>query len=351
MKIRLCTLLLLAFAFTSNAAYAGNNHHHTKHHRHHTNHNHRTYHVDSSVLNVSSHIALIYDEQTHLPLYTKNVDVVVPIASITKLMTAMVTLDAKLPMDETITVGDGDLHLMRSKSRLKIGMQFTRSELLNLALMSSENRAALALAKSYPGGEDAFIVAMNVKAQRLGMTNTQFFDPTGLDSDNVSTAEDLVKMVDAAQHYQLIHQYTTTTGHTLDNLGGHNLKYHNTNPLVSDPSWDIGVSKTGFIRKAGRCLVMQATINNRPVIIVLLHSNGKKTRFADATRVRHWMEKFVVPPEPKVYAKAPHTDMVASLLQPSNGIPFVSAAEHTNVCMNDTRAYSHMTEQEASVAK
>jgi D-alanyl-D-alanine endopeptidase (penicillin-binding protein 7) len=311
MKIRLCTLLLLALAIAAPAAYAGNKHHHVKHARHHTNHNHHAYHMDSSVLDVNSRVALVYDEQTQLPLYTKNTDVVVPIASITKLMTAMVVLDANLPMDEMITVGDSDLHLIRSRSRLKVGTVFTRSELLNLALMSSENRAALALAKSYPGGEDAFVAAMNVKSSLLGMSSTRFFDPTGLDSDNVSTAQDLVKMVDAAQHYELIHQYTTTAGRIMDNVSGRSLKYHNTNPLVSNSSWVIGVSKTGFINKAGRCLVMQAVINNRPVIIVLLHSNGKRTRFADATRVKSWIERYRYPtpmimqPSPDLYSTAP----------------------------------------------
>jgi D-alanyl-D-alanine endopeptidase (penicillin-binding protein 7) len=267
--------------------------------------------MNSSMLDVDSRVALIYDEQTQLSLYTKNTDVVVPIASITKLMTAMVTLDANLPMDEMITVGDGDPRLLRSKSRLKVGTVFTRSELLNLALMSSENRAALALAKSYPGGEVAFITAMNTKAITLSMITTRFFDPTGLDSNNVSTAEDLVKMVDAAQHYGLIHQYTTTSRRTLETLGRRPLQYHNTNPLVSDNTWDIGVSKTGFINKAGRCLVMQATIKDRRVIIVLLNSNGKKTRFADATRVRQWIEKYKSPTSPIIHTPISYTPTLA----------------------------------------
>jgi len=178
---------------------------------------------------------------------------------------------------------------------LRIGMTFTRSEMLKLALMASENRAALALARSYPGGTVVLVAAMNAKARVLGMQNTRFFDPTGLDSDNVSTAQDLVKMVAAARHYALIHQYTTTATHSVDNLGGRAIRFSNTNPLVRNASWDIGLSKTGFINEAGRCLVMQATINHRPVIIVLLDSWGKRTRVGDANRIKKWMESANTP--------------------------------------------------------
>jgi serine-type D-Ala-D-Ala endopeptidase (penicillin-binding protein 7) len=245
----------------------------------------------ASSLKVQSHIALIFDEQTQLPLYNKNSETVVPIASITKLMTAMVMLDANLPMDEAVSVAEDDPNTVkRSRSRLRIGMRFTRSEMLKLALMASENRAALALARSYPEGIAAFVAAMNAKARVLGMQNTRFFDPTGLDSDNVSTAQDLVKMVAAARHYALIHQYTTTATHSLDNLGGRAMRFSNTNPLVRNASWEIGLSKTGFINEAGRCLVMQAMINHRPVIIVLLDSWGKRTRVGDANRIKKWME-------------------------------------------------------------
>jgi D-alanyl-D-alanine endopeptidase (penicillin-binding protein 7) len=250
----------------------------------------------ASSLKVQSHIALIFDEQTQLPLYNKNSQAVVPIASITKLMTAMVMLDARLPMDEAVSVAEDDPNtIKRSRSRLRIGMTFTRSEMLKLALMASENRAALALARSYPGGTAALVAAMNAKARVLGMQNTQFFDPTGLDSDNVSTAQDLVKMVAAARHYALIHQYTTTATHSVDNLGGRAMRFSNTNPLVRNASWDIGLSKTGFINEAGRCLVMQATINHRPVIIVLLDSWGKRTRVGDANRIKRWMESANTP--------------------------------------------------------
>jgi len=245
----------------------------------------------ASSLKVQSHIALIFDEQTQLPLYNKNTQAVVPIASITKLMTAMVMLDANLPMDEAVSVAEDDLNtIKKARSRLRIGMTLARSEMLKLALMASENRAALALARSYPGGTAAFVAAMNVKARELGMQNTRFFDPTGLDSDNVSTAQDLVKMVAAARQYELIHQYTTSTSHSVEGLRGRTMHFHNTNPLVRNASWDIGLSKTGFINEAGRCLVMQATINLRPIIIVLLDSWGKRTRVGDANRIKRWMD-------------------------------------------------------------
>jgi serine-type D-Ala-D-Ala endopeptidase (penicillin-binding protein 7) len=242
-------------------------------------------------LSVKSHIALIYDEQAQRPLYNKHSDTVVPIASITKLMTAMVMLDAQLPMDQEVSVEDDDLNrIRRAKSRLRVGMTLTRSEMLKLALMASENRAALALARSYPGGPQAMVAAMNAKAQVLGMQNTRFFDPTGLDSDNVSTAQDLVKMVAAARRYPLIHQYTTSSSHSVEGLKGRTMRFSNTNPLVRNASWDIGVSKTGYISEAGLCLVMEATIKQRPVIIVLLDSWGKHTRVGDANRIRNWME-------------------------------------------------------------
>ena len=241
-------------------------------------------------LQVKSHIALIFDEQTQQPLYNKNSETVVPIASITKLMTAMVMLDAQLPMDQEISVADDDLNsIRRTKSRLRVGMTLTRSEMLKLALMASENRAALALARSYPGGPEAMVAAMNAKARVLGMQNTRFFDPTGLDSDNVSTAQDLVKMVAAARRYPAIHQYTTSSSHSVEGLRGRTMRFSNTNPLVRNASWDIGVSKTGYISEAGLCLVMEATIKQRPVIIVLLDSWGKHTRVGDANRIRNWM--------------------------------------------------------------
>jgi D-alanyl-D-alanine endopeptidase (penicillin-binding protein 7) len=245
----------------------------------------------SSTPKLHSAIVLIYDEKTQRPLYTKNPDARAPIASITKLMTAMVVLDAKLPLDDEISVDVADMDTLKgTHSRLRIGLSYTRSEMLKLALMASENRAAAALARTYPGGTVAAVAAMNAKARELGMQDTRFLDPTGLNSDNVSTARDLVKMVAAARNYALIHQYTTTATHSVEGWGGREMRFTNTNPLVRNASWNIGVSKTGFINEAGRCLVMQAKISERPVIIVLLDSWGKSTRIGDANRIRKWME-------------------------------------------------------------
>ncbi|HEU0282665.1 MAG TPA: D-alanyl-D-alanine endopeptidase [Gallionella sp.] len=238
-----------------------------------------------------SAIALIYDQETQRPLYTKNSDAQTPIASITKLMTAMVVLDAQQPLDEEVSIDVADIDTLKgTRSRLRVGMKLTRKELLQLALMASENRAANALARTYPGGYSAAILAMNDKAHKLGMQNTRFLDPAGLNSNNVSTAHDLVKMVAAARDYTLIHQYTTTASHSVDGWRGREMRFVNTNPLVKNASWDIGVSKTGYISEAGRCLVMEATINQRPVIIVLLDSWGKRTRIGDANRIKKWME-------------------------------------------------------------
>jgi serine-type D-Ala-D-Ala endopeptidase (penicillin-binding protein 7) len=241
--------------------------------------------------NLRSGIALIYDEQGQRPLYAKGADSVVPIASITKLMTAMVILDAHLPMDEKITLCRQDEdHYKGSRSRMRPGMTLARGDLLKLALMASENRAAAALARTFPGGAEAVVAIMNGKAQELGMKNTHFIDPTGLHSGNVSTAQDLVKLVQAAQHYESIQQATTSTSHVVDAGGSRQMHFRNTNPLVRNASWDIGLSKTGYISEAGRCLVMEARINQHPVVIVLLDSWGKHTRIGDANRIRHWME-------------------------------------------------------------
>ncbi|MBI5917917.1 MAG: D-alanyl-D-alanine endopeptidase [Nitrosomonadales bacterium] len=238
-----------------------------------------------------SNIALIYDEKDQNSLYSKNADAIVPIASITKLMTAMVVLDAKLPLDEKITITEQDIDKLKgTHSRMRPGMSLTRAEMLKLALMSSENRAASALARTYPGGTPAAVAKMNEKARELGMGNTRFLDSSGLNSSNVSTAQDLVKMVSAARHYSEIHQYTTSTQHLASPQGYRPLQYINSNPLVRNGSWEIGVSKTGFINEAGRCLVMEAKISQRPVIIVLLDSQGKQTRVGDANRIKRWME-------------------------------------------------------------
>jgi len=244
-----------------------------------------------SMPRMRSSIVLIYDENGQQPLHSKNAEVVAPIASITKLMTAMVVLDAKLPLDEEISLSPLDInHQKFTRSRMRTGMTLTRGELLKLALMASENLSAAALARTYPGGTEAALVQMNAKARELGMFSTRFLDPTGLNSGNVSTANDLVKMVRAAQGYELIHQFTTSTSHTFEQAGHRPLRFHNTNPLVRNASWDIGLSKTGYISEAGRCLVMEAKITEHPVIIVLLDSSGKNSRVKDAIRVKQWME-------------------------------------------------------------
>jgi len=238
-----------------------------------------------------SSIAMIYDEGGQSALFTKNADTVAPIASISKLMTAMVVLDAKLPMDEEISISKLDMDTLKgTHSRMRPGMTLTRGELLKLALMSSENRAAAALARTYPGGTEAAVARMNAKALELGMKDTRFLDPTGLNSGNVSTALDLVKMVLAAQTYEPIHQATTSASHLAAPVGYRPLMYSNTNPLVRNSSWDIGVSKTGFIREAGRCLVMQVNIHQHSMVIVLLDSWSKYTRINDAILIKKWVE-------------------------------------------------------------
>lgn len=238
--------------------------------------------------------AMIVNQTTGEVLYAKNTDATTPIASVTKLMTAMVMLDAHLPMDEYLTVSDEDVDTLKgTHSRLQVGTILTRAEFLHLAIMSSENRAASVLGRNYPGGLPAFAQAMNRKAAALGMTHSRFVDPTGLNSENVSTAEDLVKMVKAAYTYPQIRQVSTSAGQEFAIAGYRNpVEFHNTNVLIrtSNDNWSIGLSKTGFINEAGRCLVMQAEIAGQPVIIVLLDSATKNQRIGDAQRVRKWIE-------------------------------------------------------------
>lgn len=289
MKKKILLAVFLTPLLSANVALAQTHAH--KHHSHKSHHGNAM--LDPLSPHVQSNVALIVDETNQQEIYNKHAELVAPIASITKLMTAMVILDANLPMDEEVSVAvDDQDRIKRTHSRLSVGMTFTRAEMMQMALMASENRAASALARSYPGGMQAAIAAMNAKAKQLGMVNTRFFDPTGLNSDNVSTAHDLVKMVAAARTYPLIHQYTTTSAASVDSSNGREIRFHNTNPLVKNASWNIGVSKTGFINEAGRCLVMQATINQRPVIIVLLDSWGKRTRIGDANRIKKWMESY-----------------------------------------------------------
>lgn len=246
---------------------------------------------DPTYLDVKSTSALVIEQGEGRTLFAKNINAVVPIASITKLMAAMVVLDARLDLREGIAITEDDVDMLKhTRSRLKVGIVLERDELLRLALMASENRAAAALGRAYPGGRSAFVTAMNHKASELGMTSTRFVDSTGLSSDNVSTAHDLAKMVTAAHRYPLIQEFTTLQGHVVYTNGGRPLAFRNSNGLVKDGAWHIDVSKTGYISEAGRCLVMQARIGAKPVIIVLLDSWGRYTRIGDANRIKRWIE-------------------------------------------------------------
>ncbi len=261
-------------------------------------------------LDLRSSAALVVDQKTGEALYAKNVDIPTSIASITKLMTAMVTLDAELDLNEEIVIGNAEVDRLKGTgSRLALGTTLTREELLHLALIASENRAAAALSRAYPGGRDAFVAAMNRKAQQLGMKDSHFVDGTGLNSSNRATAADLVKMVDAAYRYPLIRQITSTGSYDVSVPGTRmvrvrengkvrkvsravqrHIAFNNTNSLTRNQDWEIGVSKTGYINEAGHCLVMQTRIAEQKVIIVLLDSLGKWSRIGDAQRIRQWLE-------------------------------------------------------------
>ncbi|WP_159086317.1 D-alanyl-D-alanine endopeptidase [Burkholderia mayonis] len=241
-------------------------------------------------LALRSSVAYVVDQNTSEPLFDKNSHAVVPIASITKLMTAMVVIDSKTQLTDQVEVTDEDRDYEKGTgSRLSVGSVLSREDMLHIALMASENRAAAALSRYYPGGRPAFIAAMNAKAKTLGMTDTHFENSTGLSSQNVSSARDLVKMVNAAYQYPLIRKFSTDRSYEV-NTGKRTLAYNSTNALVRNPSWDIGLQKTGFINEAGECLVMQTTIHGRPIVMVLLDSFGKYSRFADASRVRNWLD-------------------------------------------------------------
>ena len=239
---------------------------------------------------LGSSAVLVREEGSGSTLLARQADVASPIASITKLMTALVILDARQPMEETlrITADDADLEKTNA-SRLRVGTELTRSDLLHLALMSSENRAAHALGRNYPGGVPAVVQAMNAKATALGMHNARFVEPTGLSSDNVASPADLALLVEAAAREPLIREYSTDPSHDV-RVGRRNVAFHNTDALVHSSSWDVVVQKTGYISEAGRCLVLKAVINGRSVVMVLLNSFGKNTRVADAVRIRRWLE-------------------------------------------------------------
>jgi D-alanyl-D-alanine endopeptidase (penicillin-binding protein 7) len=244
---------------------------------------------EAAIPGLKSNVALVIDQASGRAVVAKNIHDVQPIASITKLMTALVVLDAQQPLSKYIAITDEDVDTERgSRSRLKVGTELSRNDLLHLALMSSENRAAHALGRNAPGGLAAFVEAMNEKARALGMERTRFVDPTGLSSANVSTAADLAKLVEAAHGVSLIRQYSTDPGYEVKLLG-REVRFHNTNRLVASSGWDIGLSKTGFINEAGRCLVMRARINGRPLTFVLLDSWGKMSRIGDANRIRKWL--------------------------------------------------------------
>lgn len=245
---------------------------------------------DPARLSLKSASALVLDQSTGLALVEKQAGASVPIASLTKLMTAMVLLDAQLDPQEMLTITGDDLDLLRhSRSRLPVGTRLPREQALLLALLASENRAAHALGRTFPGGLAAFVLAMNAKAQELGLTGARFEDPTGLSSSNVATAWDLARILQAAYSYPEIRDFSTRPGTTLQS-GRRTIQFPNTNALVRNPHWTIGLSKTGYIEEAGRCLVMQAMLGNRAVLVILLDSWGKYTRLGDANRVKQWME-------------------------------------------------------------
>ena len=238
---------------------------------------------------LSSSAALVVDQISGEVLFEKNPNTVLPIASITKLMTALVVAEADLPMDEMLTVTQEDADLEKGvKSRLAVGTRLTRGEFMHLALMSSENRAAHLLGRNYPGGLDAFVAAMNIKAKHLGVTDSRFVEPTGLSASNVSSPRDLVRLVEESHRVEEIREYSTARKLNI-RVRGRDTQFINTNALARGDQWDLGVSKTGFIREAGRCLVMQAEVDRRPVIMIMLDASGKEQRLRDAERLRRWI--------------------------------------------------------------
>ncbi len=294
MRFLAVSLVLLSWVALSPVAEA-----HTHHHRHLPKRlaRHQVDEVAAAVAAatentplLASNAVLVVDEETQDVLLSKNSTLVSPIASITKLMTSLVVLEAGQPMDEMIEITDEDQNLERySSSRLRKGTRLTRAELLHLALMASENRAAHAIARSYPGGLDACIHAMNAKARELGMDSTHYVEPTGLSEFNVSNPEDLARLVTEASANSTIRDYSTDDRFAVP-MGRHLVEFHTTDRLVANPSWTIVLQKTGYIVEAGRCLVMKAIIENRPTVIVLMNSTGMQTRLADAQRIKSWLD-------------------------------------------------------------
>jgi serine-type D-Ala-D-Ala endopeptidase (penicillin-binding protein 7) len=255
-------------------------------------------HATQDPLDLKSSVAFVLDQDTNEVLFQKNENVVLPIASLTKLMTGLIVSEAQLDMNEVITITEADVDTEKgSRSRLKVGTQLTRGELMLLSLMSSENRAAHALGRSYPGGLDRFVNAMNTKAKLLGMQDTRYVEPTGLSSRNQSSAKDLATLTAYASNDASLRQLSTSPMHQID-VGNKTLNYVNTNRLVRNPEWEIGLQKTGFISEAGQCLIMQAKVSGRRLIMVFLDSAGKLSRLGDAERVRRWVESVPVQAAP-----------------------------------------------------
>jgi D-alanyl-D-alanine endopeptidase (penicillin-binding protein 7) len=247
-------------------------------------------HATNDILDLKSSVAYVIDQDTNEVLLSKNDQAVLPIASITKLMTGLIISEGNLPMDESITITQDDVDTEKgSSSRLRVGATLTRGELLHLALMASENRAAHALGRTFPGGMSSFVGLMNAKAAQLGMRDTRYIEPTGLSSQNQSSAKDLATLVGNAYHDATLRELSTSPSYKVE-VGNRTLQYNTTNRLVKNPNWEIGLQKTGYISEAGQCLVMQAKVAGRKLIMVFLDSAGKLSRIGDAERVRKWVE-------------------------------------------------------------
>jgi serine-type D-Ala-D-Ala endopeptidase (penicillin-binding protein 7) len=265
-------------------------------------------HGGDNPLDLKSSVALVMDQDTNEILVNKNSQAVLPIASITKLMTALVVAEAQQPLEEMLAITQADIDTEKgSRSRLTVGTQLSRGEMLHLALMASENRAANALGRHFPGGLDAFVAAMNEKARMLGMVDTHYVEPTGLSSRNQASARDLATLVNAAYQHQLIRDLSVSPEHQVA-IGRRHLQFRNTNLLVRSPTWEIGLQKTGYIAEAGRCLVMQASLAGRKVIMVFLDSAGKYSRIGDAERVRRWITE----QPPLMAPRSSHTPSVTT---------------------------------------
>jgi D-alanyl-D-alanine endopeptidase (penicillin-binding protein 7) len=268
-------------------------------------------------IGLRSNVAYVMDQTSSEVLFEKNANVALPIASITKLMTGLLVVQSQQDLDEVLTITNDDVDRLKySSSRLPVGTRMTRGNLLHIALMSSENRAASALGRNYPGGREAFVAAMNAKARELGMNDTHYVDSNGLSSQNVSSARDLAKLVVAAHQEPLLRQDTTDPSYVVQ-ASGRPMQFHNTNYLVAMPDWNIGLQKTGFINEAGRCLVMQAMIQGRNVVMVFLDSKGKMSRTADAGRMRKWLEALKPPTIPTSAAAGVPVTMSAAATAPN----------------------------------